>query len=187
MKAGKGAVVRCVDHGQRLAGIVGKELFHHEGRGDLPALVKVFVGDKAVELGPQGHGLDQSRQDHMEQGVGKIRGLGVFLRQKGVYRPQIDVLRDIGLVVAAVGIDQRCDEVHPVQIPDERPVLPVAKAAFFLFHAFSPNSAPRGFSVLLMSSVSDCSTRVKVRSSSGLKRSFSDRTARASAPSLSVQ
>ena len=70
----------------------------------------------------------------MEHRVGKFRLGFVFLFEVGVDIREINRLGNVRLVVAAVRIDQRRDEVHAVEITQQHAVLPVAPATLFLFH-----------------------------------------------------
>ena len=123
-----------MDNRKGFGGVVGKLLLHDEGGRDLVALIEVLVGDEAVHLGPQRDRLDQSRDDEMEHRVGKFRLGFVFLFEVGVDIREINRLGNVRLVVAAVRIDQRRDEVHAVEITQQHAVLPVAPATFLLLH-----------------------------------------------------
>ena len=128
------AVVLSVDDRQRLCGLVGKLLLHDKRRRNLVALIEVLVCDEPVHLGPQRDGLDECRHDDMEHGVAELRLICVLPLQIGVHVGQIDGLGDVRLVVAAVRIDQRGDEVHPIQIAQQTSVLAVAKPLLLFFH-----------------------------------------------------
>ena len=70
----------------------------------------------------------------MEHGVGELCLRLVFLFEIRVHIGEVDRFSDIGLVVAAVRVDQRRNEVHPVEITEQHTIFPVAPATFFLFH-----------------------------------------------------
>ena len=129
-----GEVLLAVEEGQRLRALVGELLLHHEGGGHLVALIEVAVDDEAVQLGPQGDGLEKGRHDEMEHGVGEVRLRLVFFDEVGVDGGQVDTLGDVRLVIAAVGVDDAGDEVQGIQLPQQTAVLPVAPAAFVLLH-----------------------------------------------------
>ena len=142
-------VLPAVQHRQRLGALVGELLFHHERSGHLVALVEIAVDDEAVQLGPQGDGLQQRRHHQMEHGVGELRLRLILLRQIGVHGGQIDALGDIRLVVAAVGIDDAGDKVQGIQLPQQAAVLAVAPALFLCFHFFLLSDISNIFVVFL--------------------------------------
>ena len=128
-----GFVLR-VNNGQRLRRLVRKLLLYNEGHGYLIALIEVLVGNEPVHLRAQRDRLDESCHDNMEHGVGELCLRLVFLFEIRVHIGEVDRFSDIGLVVAAVRVDQRRNKVHTVQIAQQHTVLPVAPATFFLFH-----------------------------------------------------
>ena len=111
-----GVAALGVDVRQRLAAIVGKFLFHGEGRGDLVALVHGLVGDKAVHFRPQGDDLQHGGDHHLKEIVFVVRVGGVFLVQIGQNIGQVDPLADERLVVTAVWIHQGHDQMHGVDV-----------------------------------------------------------------------
>ena len=127
-------VVLCVDDGERLGGLIGKLLLDDEGHRDLVALVEVLVGDKAVHLRPQRDRLDERGHDQMEHRIGEFRFCFILFLEIRVHIGEVDRLADVGLIVAAVRVDQRRNEVHPVEITEQHTIFPVAPATFFLFH-----------------------------------------------------
>ena len=131
---------RGVDEGQALLRRVGELLFDDEGGGDLVALIGVPVGDEAVQLGAQGDGLQRRRHQKLEQAVVIVRVFPVLFRQEGVDVAQVDALGDERLVVRAVGVNDGRDEMQPVQVPQQFPVLAVAQ--FFSHELVSPLSGP---------------------------------------------
>ena len=128
-----GLVLR-VDDGQRLRRLIRKLFFDDEGHGELVALIEILVGNETVHLRAQRDRLDESCHDNMEHGVGELCLQLVFLFEIRVHIGEVDRFSDIGLVVAAVRVDQRRNKVHTVQIAQQHTVLPVAPATFFLFH-----------------------------------------------------
>ena len=87
-----GEVLLAVEEGQRLRALVGELLLHHEGGGHLVALIEVAVDDEAVQLGPQGDGLEKGRHDEMEHGVGEVRLRLILFGKVGVDGRQVDAL-----------------------------------------------------------------------------------------------
>ena len=81
-----------MQEGQCLGTLVGKLLFHHEGGRHLVALVEIAVDDEAVQLGPQGDGLEKGRHDEMEHGVGEVRLRLILFGKVGVDGRQVDTL-----------------------------------------------------------------------------------------------
>ena len=136
MYIGQSVVLLAAHDGQRLGALVGELLFHHKRGGDIVSLIEIAVGNEAVQLGTQHDRLQQCRHHQMEHGVGKFRLLLVLLGQIGVHGRQVDAQGDIGLVVAAVGVDDARDVVEGVQLPQEPSVLPVTTAFFLCFHIF---------------------------------------------------
>ena len=133
----QGEFVLAVEEGQRLGALVGELLFHHEGGGHLVALVEIAVHDEAVQLRPQGDGLDEGGHHDVEHGVGEL-GLGlVDLGQILVHGRQIHPQGDVRLVVAAVGIENAGDKVQGIQLPQQAAVPPVAPTLFLFIHIFS--------------------------------------------------
>lgn len=128
------AVIRRMDDRQRLRRSVGKLLFDHKGRRDLVALVEILVGDEAVELRAQRDGLDEGCHNEVEHRVGELRFALVALFEIRIEVRQVDRLRDVRFVVTAIGVDEGRNEVHPVQIAQQRAVFSVAPATFLLFH-----------------------------------------------------
>ena len=131
-----GVVAGGVQHGQSLGPLVGKLLFHHEGRRHLIALEEVAVDDEAVHLGPQGDGFHQGRQHQVEIGIGKVLLRLVPAGHIGLHRGQVDALGDVCLVVAAVGVNNAGDEVQGIQFPQQPAVTAVAPPSFLCFHWF---------------------------------------------------
>ena len=127
-------VVLRVDDGERLGGLIGKLLLDDEGHRDLVALVEVLVGDEAVHLRPQRDRLDERGHDQMEHRIGEFRFCFILFLEIRVHIGEVDRLADVGLIVAAVRVDQRRNEVHPVEITEQHTIFPVAPATFFLFH-----------------------------------------------------
>ena len=119
---------------QQQDGLIGKLLLDDEGHRDLVALVEVLVGDKAVHLRPQRDRLDERGHDQMEHRIGEFRFCFVLFLEIRVHIGEVDRLADVGLIVAAVRVDQRRNEVHPVEITEQHTIFPVAPATFFLFH-----------------------------------------------------
>ena len=131
---GQGVVLPAVQESQRLGALVGELLFHHEGGGHLVALIEVAVDDEAVQLGPQGDGLEQGGHHQVEHGVGEVRLRLVFPGQVCVHGRQVHLDGDIRLVVAAVGIDDAGDEVERIQLPQQAAIPAVAPALLLCFH-----------------------------------------------------
>ena len=129
-----GELILAVEEGQRLRTLVGELLFHHEGGGHLVALIEVAVDDEAVQLGPQGDGLEQGGHHQVEHGVGEVRLRLVLLGQVCVHGRQVHLDGDVCLVVAAVGIDDAGDEVERIQLPQQTAVPAVAPASLLCFH-----------------------------------------------------
>ena len=121
-----------VDKGQRLAAVIAEFLFDDEGGRHLVALVKVAVGDKAVQLGTQGDGLDERRGDDMEHGVGEQFLPLVFLLEVFVDGGQIHPQADVCLIIAAVGVNDTRNIVQGIQLPQQPAVPAVAPAALIL-------------------------------------------------------
>ena len=131
-----GVVAGGVQHGQGLGPLVGKLLFHHEGRRHFVALEEVAIDDEAVHLGPQGDGFHQCRQHQVEIGIGKVLLRLIAAGHILLHRGQVDALGDVCLVVAAVGIDNAGDEVQRIQFPQQPAVPAVAPPSFLCFHWF---------------------------------------------------
>ena len=70
----------------------------------------------------------------MEHRIGEFRFCFILFLEIRVHIGEVDRLADVGLIVAAVRVDQRRNEVHSVEIAEQHTVLPVAPATFFLFH-----------------------------------------------------
>ena len=115
--------------GERLGRFVRKLLFDHERRGHAVSLIEVLIRDKAVHLRAERNRLDERGNDDVEHCVGEVGMLRVFLLQICVHIGQIDRLGEIGLVVAAVGIDDWRNKMHAVQIAQQHAILPIAEAA----------------------------------------------------------
>ena len=86
----------------------------------------------AVQLGPQGDGLEKGRHDEMEHGIGEVRLRLVLFGKVGVDGRQVDALGDIRLVIAEVGVDDDGDEVQGVQLPQQPAILTVAWAMVYV-------------------------------------------------------
>ena len=138
-------VILRVDDGQTLGRFIGKLLLDDERHGDLIALIEVLVGNKAVHLGPQCDRLDETRDDHMEHGIGELLFLRVLLFQIRVHVCEVDGFPDVSFIVAAVRVDQRRNEMHAVEIAQQDAVLPVAEATLFLFHKNKSHTLLRRF------------------------------------------
>ena len=82
----------------------------------------------------QRDGFDQRGDDDVEHRVGELRFALVALFEIRIEVRQVDRLRDVRFIVTAIGVDEGRDEVHPVQIAQQRAVLSVAPATFLLFH-----------------------------------------------------
>ena len=121
-----------MDKGQRLAAVIAEFLFDDKGGRHLVALVKVAVGDKAVQLGAQGDGLDERRGDDVEHGVGEQFFSLVFLLEVFVDRGQIHPQADVCLIIAAVGVNDTRNIVQGIQLPQQPAVPAVAPAALIL-------------------------------------------------------
>lgn len=128
-----GLVLR-VNNGQCLRSFVRKLLFDDKRHRHFIALIEVLVGNEPVHLWPKRDRFDKPRYDDMEHGVGELCLRLVFLFEKRVHIGEVNRLSDIGLIVAAVRVNQRRDKVHAVQIAQQHAVLPVAPATFSLFH-----------------------------------------------------
>ena len=124
-----GGVFGCVNEGHALLGVVIKVFFYDEGGAVCIALIVVLVCNEAVELRPQYDGLEYRGDNEMEQSVLKLGILGVFCGEVLIDVREVYALGYERLVIAAVGVDQGGDEVHPVQIAEKGAVLPVAQAA----------------------------------------------------------
>ena len=122
-------VVLRVDDGERLGGLIGKLLLDDEGHRDLVALVEVGIHDEAVHLRAERDRLDERGDDDVEHRVGEVGMLRILLLQICVHIGQIDRLGEIGLVVAAVWIDDGRNKMHAVQIAQQHAILPIAEAA----------------------------------------------------------
>ena len=130
-------ILPAVQEGQSLGALVGELLFHHEGGGYLVALVEIAVDNEAVQLRPQGDGFKEGRHHNVKHGVGKLRLRLVALCQVFVHGRQIHPQRDVGLIVAAVGIDDAGDKMQRIQFPQQPSIFAVAPALFLFFHFFS--------------------------------------------------
>ena len=123
-----------VDISQRLAAVVGKFLFHGEGRGDLIALIHGLVGNEAVHLRPQGDDLQQDGDHHLKEIVFVVRVGGVFFVQIGQHVGQVDPLADERRIVTSVGIHQGHDQMHGVDVSELCAVFPVSE---FFCHKYT--------------------------------------------------
>ena len=115
--------------GERLGRFVRKLLFDHERRRHAVSLVEVLVGDEAVHLRAERDRLDECGDDDVEHRVGEVGMLRILLLQIRVHIGQIDRLGEIGLVVAAVGIDDWRNKMHTIEIAQQHAILPIAEAA----------------------------------------------------------
>ena len=123
-----------VDISQRLAAVVGKFLFHGEGRGDLIALIHGLVGNEAVHLRPQGDDLQHDGDHHLKEIVFVVRVGGVFLVQISQHIGQVDPLADERLVVTSVWIHQGHDQMHRVDVSELCAVFSVSE---FFCHKYT--------------------------------------------------
>ena len=125
----QGRVVLAAHDGERLCRFVRKLLFDHERRGHAVSLIEVLIRDKAVHLRAERDRLDERGDNDVEHRVGEVGMLRILLLQICVHIGQIDRLGEIGLVVAAVGIDDGRNKMHAVQIAQQHAILPIAEAA----------------------------------------------------------
>ena len=121
-----------MDKGQRFAAVITELLFDDKGSGHFIALVKVAVGDKAVQLRPQRNGLNKRRSDDMEHGIGEKLLPLVFPLQILIDRGQVHPQPNVGLVIAAVRVNNARNVVQGIQLPQQASVLAVSSAAFIL-------------------------------------------------------
>ena len=70
----------------------------------------------------------------MEHGIGKFLLVHVLLFQIRVHVREVDGFADIRLIIAAIRVDQRRNEMHAVEIAQQDTVFPVAEATLLLFH-----------------------------------------------------
>ena len=77
----------------------------------------------------QRDGFDQRGDDDVEHRIGEVGALRILLLQIRIHVGQIDGFGDVGFIVAAIGIDDRRNEVHAVQVAQQHTVLAVAAAA----------------------------------------------------------
>ena len=125
----QGRVVLAAHNGEGFGRFVGELLFDHERRGHAVSLIEVLIRDEAVHLRAERDRLDERGDNDVEHRVGEVRVLRVFLLQICVHIGQIDRLGEIGLVVAAVWIDDGRNKMHAVQIAQQHAILPIAEAA----------------------------------------------------------
>ena len=140
MKTLQGAFLLGVEEGQGFLAGIGEDFLHHKGRGNLVSLICILVGDEPVELGAQDNGLQQRCHHQVEHGILEWGIAGIFLGQERVDVGEVYRLGDVGLVVAAVGIDEGRNKVHGIEIPQQIAVLPVTKPALLFFqisHTFN--------------------------------------------------
>ena len=116
-------------HGKRLRRFVCELLLDDERRRHAVSLIEILVGDEAVHLRTQRDGFDQRGDDDVEHRIGEVGALRILLLQIRIHVGQIDGFGDVGFIVAAIGIDDRRNEVHAVQVAQQHTVLAVAAAA----------------------------------------------------------
>ena len=125
-------LILCVDKGQRFAAVIAEFLLDDKGGGHLIALVKVAVHNKAVQLRPQRNGLDKRRGDDVKHGIGEYFLPLVLLFQVLIDGGQVHPQPNVGLIIAAVRVDNARNVVQGIQLPQQAPVPAVSSAAFIL-------------------------------------------------------
>ena len=124
--------------GQRLLAVVVELLLHHEGQGQLVALVEPHALNEVVHLRAQRHGLDQRAGYAVEDGVAvRMIEIRILPLQKRVQRRQVDGLLDEGLVVRPVRVKIGHEAVHGISIPHQRRVKAIPDPLFLLLHCIS--------------------------------------------------
>ena len=116
--------------------LVIKLFLDHETHSQHIPLINAVSLYKTVHLRPQSDGLNQCRNEHLEELIRVTLVVSVLFLKIPFNRFQIDSFTDKSLIISSVGVDVRHNGVQCIKISQPDTIPSVSAFSFYLIHSF---------------------------------------------------